>query len=652
MGSLIGIFKKLGNLKELLTTEKTNLVGSINELFNKTRDSVKSVEAGLNYNTIKITKMDGTVENILIKIQGGSSSEMNVFKSAQHGGSYVAEAKTDSFTIEGMDKTKEVQIIYKNLFLIENVDYTINKNSGVVGLSFTLDIDEVVYYIIADTSYDYNELNNLPNIGNIDSLATESKEIVGAINEHEEQINSSLKVEHRNNIDLNSIRNSGTQGYCTNCTNTPFGTDGELLDYETHETTGYQEFVIWHNGEKYSRIYNNTWSEWRKSATEDDIKTIHSSKRPIASMSQISGSGYYHVEGGDSSFPYAYGSVLVRDMGNERVADFITTGLDKKYYYNVKLVGQDWDGWKTLATTDGALTEKNIVDIETDWNIITSQGIYPVHSGKGNNSPFITYPDLYDYGQLIVTEALRSVTQSYTTHVTARTVTRGGWKHDDGSVDWSNWVQHAKETDMSYVKSKVEVREESRDTPTYPTEYKQGMTYRGLKYNSAVNLDKDGHVHIIGYNAWSDATADVHEIAFCNGDIFVRKNISPLSTDQGFNEWTEWSKMATTTTMNISSNLLNGWTIFNEDFPTIVSRTGDIVTISGSLKDGIGNGGTNILTIPRGFRPTSGGVRTGTIRCEDSNTMCTVVIESNGAFRLSNGSTATKNIVLGISYVI
>lgn len=172
--SLVGIFKKLGKLTELKTQNKESLVSSINEIADKTNgidtvknqvlNSVKSVEAGLNYNTIKITKNDGSTENVMIKVQGGASDSINVFKSSQKGGSFVATEVTSTFTIEDLDTTKDVDLIYNNLFLVKDVDYMVDKESKTVVLGFDLDINEIVYYILTNTSYDYNDLNNLPDL--------------------------------------------------------------------------------------------------------------------------------------------------------------------------------------------------------------------------------------------------------------------------------------------------------------------------------------------------------------------------------------------------------------------------------------------------------------------------------------------------------
>lgn len=165
--NLIGIFKKLGKLSELRTKNKNSLVESLNEVStkaDKVETSVANVEAGLNYNTIKVTKNDGTSENVLIKIQGGSGEAINVFKTAQQEGDYVAEGATDNFVIDGVDNTKDVTLIYNNLYLVEGTDYTLDKSSGTVTLTFELVADEVVHYIITSTSYEYSELNGLPDL--------------------------------------------------------------------------------------------------------------------------------------------------------------------------------------------------------------------------------------------------------------------------------------------------------------------------------------------------------------------------------------------------------------------------------------------------------------------------------------------------------
>ena len=277
MADLIGIFKKLGKLKNLRTNKKTDLVSSINEVNDKANSSVSSVEAGLNYNTIKITKNDGTTENILIKVQGGSDS-INVFKTAQHGGSFVATENTDTFTIEGIDSTKDVQVIYKNFFLVPNVDYIVNKETGEVGLGFTLEKDEVIYYLITDTSFDYNELNNLPNIGDLASLKTSSKEIVGGINEvlekeksNAEQINilAGGDVKRASDIGVSNANDLPIGWYNGNLSNSP---TRDWFTYHTFYKLGssYKTQIAYgvNNNLIYVRIYlDNMWGNWEQMVT-------------------------------------------------------------------------------------------------------------------------------------------------------------------------------------------------------------------------------------------------------------------------------------------------------------------------------------------------------------------------------------------------
>lgn len=95
----------------------------------------------------------------------------------------------------------------------------------------------------------------------------------------------------------------------------------------------------------------------------------------INSMSQISKDGYYYVNIGDSTFPYAYGIVKIESGGGESVATYDTTGNDKKTYKNVKTSGSGWTAWVEIATTTKtSLSLFNGWVLETGSNTITKIG--------------------------------------------------------------------------------------------------------------------------------------------------------------------------------------------------------------------------------------------------------------------------------------
>lgn len=113
-------------------------------------------------------------------------------------------------------------------------------------------------------------------IGVLSELTTTAKtNLVSAINENHEQINVCLKMVDRNGIDLNTIRNTGTQGYATNCTNKPYLFDGVVFDYKTSEAVGYQEYINYYDGKKYNRFYlNGVWQPWTEMAIKEKVETL------------------------------------------------------------------------------------------------------------------------------------------------------------------------------------------------------------------------------------------------------------------------------------------------------------------------------------------------------------------------------------------
>lgn len=104
---------------------------------------------------------------VAIKANGGGGGIINnVFITGVSKGKFTATEVTDRFTIPNMDTSKEVSIIYKNLILNEDEEYTLAKNTGNVILSFNLEIGEEIFYEMINTSYDYKELIGTPDIVN------------------------------------------------------------------------------------------------------------------------------------------------------------------------------------------------------------------------------------------------------------------------------------------------------------------------------------------------------------------------------------------------------------------------------------------------------------------------------------------------------
>lgn len=85
------------------------------------------------------------------------------------------------------------------------------------------------------------------------------------------------RLVNRNGIDLNTLVNTGTQGYCTSCTNTPVPQqDGYYIDhYAQYPDIGYQEFRTYNTNERFYRFrLQNLWQPWVKIATTDKIDIL------------------------------------------------------------------------------------------------------------------------------------------------------------------------------------------------------------------------------------------------------------------------------------------------------------------------------------------------------------------------------------------
>lgn len=103
------------------------------------------------------------------------------------------------------------------------------------------------------------------------------------------------------------------------------------------------------------------------------------------------------------------------------------------------------------------------------------------------------------------------------------------------------------ENKINVLNDKCVIPNEERTTNTKPDDYKSGFRVRGLKNADAVGLGEYGmYAHIVGYNTWNDNTAFVHEVAFVDGNILLRKNLSIVESDENLNKWGEWEKLSTT----------------------------------------------------------------------------------------------------------
>lgn len=112
---------------------------------------------------------------------------------------------------------------------------------------------------------------NAVNGMDVDSKVSEHNTSEEAHADIREQINVCMKKVDRNNVDLDTIFNTGTQGYCISCTNVPVTEDGVFFDYYTpFDDCGYQEFTGWSTQRKFFRYRKlGVWQGWQEIATSD-----------------------------------------------------------------------------------------------------------------------------------------------------------------------------------------------------------------------------------------------------------------------------------------------------------------------------------------------------------------------------------------------
>lgn len=70
---------------------------------------------------------------------------------------------------------------------------------------------------------------------------------------------------------------------------------------------------------------------------------------------------------------------------------------------------------------------------------------------------------------------------------------------------------------------------EGRNIPTKPNDYVAGLFTSQLKESDVLGVNSRGYAHILGVNAWSDCTADVHELVFNGSKIFHRVSNDPTT---------------------------------------------------------------------------------------------------------------------------
>ena len=230
--------------------------------------SVSNVEATEMYNTIKISKNDGTYQNVVIKIKGSENKNdiLNVFKTSQQEGSFTTVEGGNTFVIEGFDETKDLTLIYNNLFLIADEDYQLDKSSGTVVLKFDLEETDTIHYIVTSTSYSYGDLKGTPNL-EVYALDENLTSLIEGL-ESRGQLTSAVEVDSNVDTIVSNGYYTGMQGLPSEMTE---GKVAVLSVIGTGTNVIQKCFVVdtvEKNVTEYNRVKTDTWGEWQKNKSE------------------------------------------------------------------------------------------------------------------------------------------------------------------------------------------------------------------------------------------------------------------------------------------------------------------------------------------------------------------------------------------------
>lgn len=124
--------------------------------------STKADNLSYNNGQLQLTADNKPIGLPLSIVIGGS---INSFVSGVNNGIFIAPTNSVStFTIADYQSSKIVTLIKENYVLVQNKDFSID-NTGLVTLSYPLEKDQFVAWVMMHTTYDYNDLANKPTIG-------------------------------------------------------------------------------------------------------------------------------------------------------------------------------------------------------------------------------------------------------------------------------------------------------------------------------------------------------------------------------------------------------------------------------------------------------------------------------------------------------
>lgn len=348
------------------------------------------------------------------------------------------------------------------------------------------------------------------------------------------------------------------------------------------------------------RYYTETEINTKFSNTDNLLDACLKFRSQINSLNQLDKDGYYYVDLGDETFPYAYGIVTQKTTSlGTKVITYNSTGVDQKTYTNILKLGQSvWEGWKQLATTEvfeerGYSTSKiysgSLDDLGKNgyYSVVscTTEQKAPVNGFTGQ---IIVYT--HNHGNRVVQFALSEDGRFFKRYMLYDYV-------------WRDWEQIATTNDLNdktYLTSGGGSSEYY--VPTKPSDYQpDALTVRKLRTCSDIGGGQYGFwATLLGIR--SHGASNCFEMGFTNdGNMIYRKQ-------NGINDsWDAWQEIATTTKTQIAFPYTSGYTGYYSGYQSIVAKCNNHVSCNLTFKktdSSAMNGLITLGTLPVGYRPT------------------------------------------------
>lgn len=362
-----------------------------------------------------ILQTDGTGERFLANdgtyklVEGGGGGARSVVFDREEYESFTATTPTNTFVAMGMNENKLISIVFDGLEMIKDVNYTINKVTGVVTLGFELKAGETIYYKTLygiDNAVVFEENEEITGDVAFDADTLEGHR--ASYFATEEQINVLNYKGVVNDINIDTYFVEGRTRLGSNITGTlPTTISIDVIDHSdltiTNDggiiiqkliTTNYLAYNVYANIE-FTRIkfYENAWSSWKQVATTDlnDYKY-----HPTVTTPNNLPSGKWYMRSSDNPTDDFY----YIDCGTSPASGYVYQRASyvflNKTYERVQ-TGGVWQPWQEIATTEqiNVLSNNglngNLVDgltLPTNMNNVNSIGQYEVVWDTTNISNF------------------------------------------------------------------------------------------------------------------------------------------------------------------------------------------------------------------------------------------------------------------------